>query len=219
MCPWDAGTGNAQVHCVGTQRLKKYLTPAESLTMSGAWIRPRWRKRNGTTAGGVFGGDNDDDAERSRSTRKNWSRYLPRSIVATPTTMLGALPNWRLTIRILLGATATLYVLNQKHLLPKQLSSVVSQVLFWPTLPVTFSSRIGRWITNIDDAVVMGGAPFGLLGMPDRLYYDYGVRGVINMCDEYRGPTAQYERLGMKELWLRTVDHFEPSVSDLKVST
>jgi atypical dual specificity phosphatase len=37
------------------------------------------------------------------------------------------------------------------------------------------------------------------------------------MCKEYRGPTRQYEKLGMKELWLPTVDHFEPSVEDLKV--
>lgn len=72
-------------------------------------------------------------------------------------------------------------------------------------------------MTDIDDAVVMGGAPFGFIGMPERLYDDYGVRGVINMCDEYRGPKSEYDRLGMKELWLRTVDHFEPTVSDLKV--
>lgn len=37
------------------------------------------------------------------------------------------------------------------------------------------------------------------------------------MCKEYRGPTKSYERLGMKELWLPTVDHFEPTVQDYKV--
>jgi hypothetical protein len=43
------------------------------------------------------------------------------------------------------------------------------------------------------------------------------VRGVINMCDEYGGPIKKYEQLGMQQLRLRTVDHFEPSVNDLKV--
>lgn len=35
------------------------------------------------------------------------------------------------------------------------------------------------------------------------------------MCEEYRGPLKEYSRLGMKELWLPTVDHFEPSPRDL----
>ena len=136
---------------------------------------------------------------------------------ALPTSLGAALPRWsRLGFRILFGATATLYVLNQKHLLPKPLSSVVSRALFWPTLPITVSRRIGKWTTDVDDTVMIGGAPIGFVGMPERLHDDKAVRGVINMCDEYRGPTKQYDRLGMKELWLRTVDHFEPSVSDLK---
>eukprot|EP00584_Thalassiosira_punctigera_P021834 CAMPEP_0172574882 /NCGR_PEP_ID=MMETSP1067-20121228/136925_1 /TAXON_ID=265564 ORGANISM="Thalassiosira punctigera, Strain Tpunct2005C2" /NCGR_SAMPLE_ID=MMETSP1067 /ASSEMBLY_ACC=CAM_ASM_000444 /LENGTH=213 /DNA_ID=CAMNT_0013367517 /DNA_START=495 /DNA_END=1136 /DNA_ORIENTATION=+ len=36
------------------------------------------------------------------------------------------------------------------------------------------------------------------------------------MCDEYRGPVSSYERLGIEHLRLPTVDHFEPSVDDLK---
>jgi hypothetical protein len=37
------------------------------------------------------------------------------------------------------------------------------------------------------------------------------------MCDEYGGPIRKYQQLGMRQLRLRTVDHFEPSVNDLKV--
>jgi len=73
-------------------------------------------------------------------------------------------------------------------------------------------------MTVVDDAVVIGGAPIGFMGLPERLYEEYGVRGVVNMCNEYRGPTRQYEKLGMKELWLPTVDHFEPTVEDLKTA-
>jgi atypical dual specificity phosphatase len=53
------------------------------------------------------------------------------------------------------------------------------------------------------------------MGHPDKLY-KLGVRGVINMCYEYSGPTFQYNRLGMKQLRLPTVDHFEPSASQLQ---
>lgn len=40
------------------------------------------------------------------------------------------------------------------------------------------------------------------------------VRGVINYCEEYRGPLASYRRLGIAELHLPTADHFEPTVAD-----
>jgi len=46
-----------------------------------------------------------------------------------------------------------LYVLNQQHLLPYELSKVVSRALFWPTLPITVLKRLGRWETLIDDTV------------------------------------------------------------------
>ena len=119
-------------------------------------------------------------------------------------------------LRTTLAATVVLWFLNERHVLPPKISAVVSQVLFWPTLPVTYVRRIGHWITEIDDTVVMGGLPWGLAGMPDRLSRDFQVRGVINMCKEYRGPTEQYERLGIVQLHLPTVDHVEPNTDDLE---
>jgi hypothetical protein len=44
------------------------------------------------------------------------------------------------------------------------------------------------------------------------------VRGVVNLCEEYKGPQRKYEELGIEELHLPTTDHFEPSVKDLIVS-
>jgi len=119
-------------------------------------------------------------------------------------------------LKTLLGITVTLYVLNQTHNLPKPLSAIVSKVLFWPTLPITVSRRIGKWATPIDDTVVLGGAPFGFVNYPERLYNDYGVRGVINMCEEYGGPAKKYEQMGITQLRLPTTDHFVPSVEDLQ---
>lgn len=121
----------------------------------------------------------------------------------------------RMALKSTLGITVALYILNQSHLLPRPLAAIVSKVLFYPTLPITASKRIGNWITNIDDTLVLGGAPFGFLGYPKTLREVYGVEGVINMCREWRGPTKEYQRLGIEELYLPTTDHFEPSEEDL----
>lgn len=45
------------------------------------------------------------------------------------------------------------------------------------------SRRVGKWTTVVDDQVVMGGAPFGWLKKPEKLNKDYGVTGVINLCE------------------------------------
>jgi len=118
--------------------------------------------------------------------------------------------------KTILAATAAMYVLNQAHMLPKPVSGIVSKVLFWPTLPITMVKRIRSWTTEIDDVVMIGGAPFHrLLGMPQHLY-DKGVRGVVNMCEEYQGPLGKYASLGITELRLPTVDHFAPTVEALE---
>lgn len=64
----------------------------------------------------------------------------------------------------------------------------------------------------------MGGAPFGFFGIPQHLAKQYQIKGIVNMCDEYKGPTRQYERLGMTELRLQTVDHFVPSLEHLEAA-
>ena len=89
---------------------------------------------------------------------------------------------------------------------------------------------------------MIGIAPFASLGHVKALYVE-GVRGVVNLCDEYRGPTEEYSNLGMKHLYLPTGktgkgpsvfakksvengtdhavktpadDHYEPSFADLQ---
>jgi len=54
-----------------------------------------------------------------------------------------------------------------------------------------------------------------ILDHPRKLH-DLGVTGVINMCAEYQGPVQAYNDLEMTQLWLRTVDHFEPSLDSMK---
>ena len=57
----------------------------------------------------------------------------------------------------------------------------MSQVLFWPTLPITISKRLGKWYTPIDETVIMGGAPFGFANIPELLYEQYDVRIVTKV--------------------------------------
>lgn len=75
--------------------------------------------------------------------------------------------------------------------------------------------RLGNYWTKLDDTLIMGCAPMGVLGHPQTLY-QMGVRGVINMCYEYPGPKSSYASLGIKQLYLPTVDHFEPSVEQMR---
>ncbi len=59
--------------------------------------------------------------------------------------------------------------------------------------------------------MILGCAPMAILGHPQALF-NAGVRGVVNMCCEYSGPEAAYKEVGIKQLRLPSVDHFEPSV-------
>lgn len=114
----------------------------------------------------VRGGERDE----SSSSSSGWKNMPGVAATALPTCTIAAF------LKSCLAATVALYILNQKHLLPKPLSAIVSKALFWPTLPITVSKRLGAWSTEVDDTVIIGGAPFGFVNFPERLYNEYGVR-------------------------------------------
>lgn len=116
--------------------------------------------------------------------------------------------------RLSLLAITSVYVAFQKKLLGKKTSKVVARLYFWPTIPFTIALRWGNLVTKMDDTLLVGVAPVGWRVTPQSLHH-MGVRGVINLCDEFRGPQRKYANLGVEELWLPTIDHFEPSVEDL----
>jgi len=115
----------------------------------------------------------------------------------------------------LVGSASLTYFLFQKKLLPKPLSAVASKVFFYPTFPVTALLRLGNYWTTLDETLILGCAPFSIAGHPQALYKS-GVRGVVNMCAEYQGPKDEYAKLGIKQLRLPTVDHFEPTVECMR---
>ena len=118
---------------------------------------------------------------------------------------------------VFMMGSMVLYGLFQKKMLPKGVARMASKFLFAPTLPITLALRWGNLWTKVDDSLIVGTAPVGFLGHPQQLYKQ-GVRGVINMCEEYAGPQGYYNDLGIKQLRLPTVDHFEPSLESMQVS-
>lgn len=72
-------------------------------------------------------------------------------------------------------------------------------------------------MTQVDGTVILGTAPLQLLDHPQQMHVA-GVRGVVNMCAEYSGPTSSYSDLGITQLRLPTVDHFEPSLESMQLA-
>jgi hypothetical protein len=82
----------------------------------------------------------------------------PTPVASDPLTNVAAVAIPQLTrmaLKSFLGCTVALYILNQKHMLPRPIGAVVSKALFWPTLPITLSRRIGKWVTPVDDTGTM----------------------------------------------------------------
>lgn len=109
---------------------------------------------------------------------------------------------------------AVTWGLFQKKMLPKPISKVVSKIFFLPTFPITALMRLGNYWTPVDETLILGCAPMAIMGHPKELY-KLGVRGVVNMCYEYPGPIRSYDNLGIKQLYLPTVDHYEPSLESM----
>lgn len=124
---------------------------------------------------------NGNDKYHGKS-KNGWDNFMN----TTTTTAAAALPNLGFCIKASLSVTVALYILNQKHLLPRPLSAFVSKSLFWPTIPITVVRRLGKWETVIDDTVVMGGAPFGFAKLPEKLYTKYGVRILFPCAPRHR---------------------------------
>jgi atypical dual specificity phosphatase len=69
--------------------------------------------------------------------------------------------------------------------------------------------RKRNWWDPIDEFVLLGAMPLRSDVGP---LYELGVRGVVNMCEEYPGPTAEYAKVGIEQLWLPTTDFHHPTL-------
>lgn len=93
----------------------------------------------------------------------------------------------------------------------------LARAVYYPTLGYNLLLgrvlKIRRWWDSIDDQVILGARP--MPRDPNR-FQQLGITGVVNMCEELPGPLAEYERLGIEQLWLPTVDFSHPSRADVE---
>ncbi len=69
------------------------------------------------------------------------------------------------------------------------------------------------WWNRVDEHVWIGALPFP---SDAKKLHDRGVRAVVNTCREYAGPVREYEKYGMEQLRLPTVDFQPPSLEDCR---
>lgn len=91
-----------------------------------------------------------------------------------------------------------------------------ARLMFWPTL--AWNVLLGRvlrwrhWWDRVDETVVLGAMPFRV---DVRALQGEGVRGIVNTCEEYAGPEAEYAAAGMEQLWIPTTDFQPPQLADV----
>ena len=94
----------------------------------------------------------------------------------------------------------------------------IIRLFFIPTL--LWNIFLGRllkvrhwWDALTEEPILLGALPFSR-DVPQL--QEEGVTGVINMCIEYPGPKSAYEKSGIEQLWLPTVDFTPPNIDDIR---
>ncbi len=96
-------------------------------------------------------------------------------------------------------------------------SRLYAQTVFYPTLGWNFLMArvlsVRNWWDRIDPHVIVGAYPFArdIEGL-----HREGVRAVVNTCEEYAGPQAEYDRLGIEQLRIPTTDFTHPKLTDVQ---
>ncbi|MBA62700.1 MAG: phosphatase [Planctomycetaceae bacterium] len=92
-----------------------------------------------------------------------------------------------------------------------------ARILFPTTLAWNFLLgrilKIRNWWDFIDEHVIVGAFPFPF--DVDKMAAE-GVRAVVNTCNEYDGPVAQYEKHSIEQLHIPTIDFTSPSLENVK---
>ena len=97
------------------------------------------------------------------------------------------------------------------------LSWLYARTIFYPTLWWNMLLgrllKIRRWWDQVDDHVILGAFPFAV---DVARLAEQGVGAVVNTCEEYSGPTAEYEKHGITQLRIPTVDFTHPKLKDVE---
>ena len=98
----------------------------------------------------------------------------------------------------------------------RSLNWLKARIVFYPTL--LWNMMLGRWLKTrnwwdrIDTHVVLGAFPFAR-DVPDLA--DEGVKAVVNTCEEYGGPVSQYQKFGIEQMRMPTIDFTHPEYGDV----
>ena len=96
---------------------------------------------------------------------------------------------------------------------------IYAAVVFYPTFVWNYllgrTFKVRRWWDHVDPNVIVGAYPFkrDIEGL-----FQQGVRAVVNTCEEYCGPTLEYERLGIEQLHIPTTDFTHPRLRDIELA-
>ncbi|QDS93150.1 hypothetical protein FF011L_19060 [Roseimaritima multifibrata] len=101
--------------------------------------------------------------------------------------------------------------------IPKPLQRIYARSVFYPTL--WWNMLNGRllkrrqWSSRIDPSLIVGAFPFArdVPGMAAE-----GVTAVVNTCEEYAGPIAEYDKYGIEQLHIPTTDFTHPRLEDIE---
>jgi atypical dual specificity phosphatase len=69
--------------------------------------------------------------------------------------------------------------------------------------------RLRNWWDRIDDHVYLGALP---LSADVPKLAQLGISGVVNMCDEHRGPEQSYREFQIRQLRIPTIDFNHPTL-------
>jgi len=115
------------------------------------------------------------------------------------------------------GSLGILYLLFLRKLLPRPIALYFGRMWHFTSLPFLVVAQElglrGNLLDKIDDHVYLGGI---IMPYQVPILKAMGIQAVVNLCDEYRGPTKEYAKHNIDQLNLPTIDHLEPSFEDLK---
>jgi atypical dual specificity phosphatase len=92
-----------------------------------------------------------------------------------------------------------------------------ARTLLYPTLAWNYflgrTLKLRNWYDEVAPGVYLGARPFSRDVAPLR---KLGVTGVVNTCEEYAGPIIEYEKHGIDQLRVPTIDFTEMKLNDIE---
>lgn len=92
-----------------------------------------------------------------------------------------------------------------------------ARTLLYPTLAWNYllgrTLKLRNWYDEVAPGVYLGARPFSRDVAPLR---KLGVTGVVNTCEEYAGPIIEYEKHGIDQLRVPTIDFTEMKLDDIE---